>query len=241
MAILNMNPIAGRRILIVEDEVKIATVLRDYLLADGAQVELIHDGDAALPALRAHAPDLLLLDLMLPGTDGLTICRQLREFSTLPVIMITARVEEIDRLIGLELGADDYLCKPFSPREVVARVRALLRRAHQWQSAATAEAPAEKWLELDQERFEARHRGRKLDLTPVEFRLLLALVERPGRVMSRAQLLEHLYLDHRVVSDRTVDSHIKNVRRKFEDLEAGSDPIRSIYGVGYKYEPGEPA
>lgn len=235
-----MSTLTGRRLLIVEDEPKLAAVLRDYLVADGAEVDVLNHGDDALPALRASAPDLLLLDLMLPGTDGLTICRELRAFSTLPVIMITARVEEIDRLIGLELGADDYICKPFSPREVVARARALLRRTQQWQAGA-ATPEAEKLLELDDERFEARHRGRRLDLTPVEFRLLKALVQRPGRVMSRAQLLEHLYMDHRVVSDRTVDSHIKNLRRKFEDLEAGSDPVRSIYGVGYKYEPGEPA
>lgn len=230
---MNHNPLTGRRVLIVEDEVKLATVLRDYLVADGASVSLLHHGDEALPVLRNDPPDLLLLDLMLPGTDGLSICRELRRYSTLPVIMITARVEEIDRLLGLELGADDYLCKPFSPRELVARARALLRRGH-WQREPSA-APATP-LVLDLERFEARHRGRKLDLTPVEFRLLRALVERPGRVLSRAQLLEHLYLDHRVVSDRTVDSHIKNVRRKFEELEVGSDPIRSIYGVGYKYE-----
>ncbi|MCP5474697.1 MAG: response regulator [Rhodanobacteraceae bacterium] len=230
-----MTQIHGKRVLIVEDEPKLAAVLRDYLLADGAVVELIEHGDDALPALRLNPPDLLLLDLMLPGTDGLTICKELRQFSTVPVIMITARVEEIDRLLGLELGADDYVCKPFSPREVLARARALLRRSHDWQRAAGNSARS--GLDLDEDRFEARWRGRKLDLTPVEFRLLKALVQRPGHVMSRAQLLEHLYMDHRVVSDRTVDSHIKNLRRKFEDMEAGSDPIKSIYGVGYKYEP----
>jgi two-component system response regulator BaeR len=172
---------------------------------------------------------------MLPGTDGLTICREVRRTSTLPIIMVTARVEEIDRLLGLEIGADDYICKPFSPREVVARVRALLRRAQSWQNAAVGGPGAE--LELDDERFEARWRSRKLELTPVEFRLLKALAQRPGRVLSRAQLLEQLYMDHRVVSDRTVDSHIKNLRRKFEEIAAGSDPVRSIYGVGYKFEP----
>jgi two-component system response regulator BaeR len=232
-----MSQIAGKRIMIVEDERKLAEVLRDYLIADGASVELVFHGDDALPALRVSMPDLLLLDLMLPGTDGLVICRELRRFSTIPIIMVTARVEEIDRLLGLELGADDYICKPFSPREVVARVRALLRRSQSWQGAA-AGGPATE-LELDEERFEARWRKHKLDLTPVEFRLLKALAHRPGHVLSRAQLLEQLYMDHRVVSDRTVDSHIKNVRRKFEDVEVGSDPIRSIYGVGYKYEPSD--
>ena len=230
-----MSQVQGKRVLIVEDEPKLAAVLRDYLIADGASVDVVDHGDDALPALRLSVPDLVLLDLMLPGTDGLTICRELRLFSTVPVIMVTARVEEIDRLLGLELGADDYICKPFSPREVLARARALLRRSRDWKSAAANSANT--GLELDEDRFEARWRGRKLDLTPVEFRLLKALVHRPGHVMSRAQLLEQLYMDHRVVSDRTVDSHIKNVRRKFEDAETGSDPIRSIYGVGYKYEP----
>lgn len=230
-----MSQIQGKRVLIVEDEPKLAAVLRDYLVADGSIVNLIEHGDDALPALRLNPPDLVLLDLMLPGTDGLTICKELRQFSTVPVIMITARVEEIDRLLGLELGADDYICKPFSPREVLARVRALLRRSHDWQRAAGNSVHT--GLDLDEGRFEARWRGRKLDLTPVEFRLLKALVHRPGHVMSRAQLLDQLYVDHRVVSDRTVDSHIKNVRRKFEEVETGSDPIKSIYGVGYKYEP----
>lgn len=230
-----MSQLLGKRILIVEDERKLAEVLRDYLLAEGASVELLFHGDDALPALRGSTPDLLLLDLMLPGTDGLSICREVRRTSTLPIIMVTARVEEVDRLLGLEIGADDYICKPFSPREVVARVRALLRRSQAWQNSAPGGPSAE--LELDDERFEARWRGQKLELTPVEFRLLKALAQRPGRVLSRAQLLEQLYMDHRVVSDRTVDSHIKNVRRKFEDVAAGSDPIRSIYGVGYKFEP----
>ncbi|MBL8245939.1 MAG: response regulator, partial [Rhodanobacteraceae bacterium] len=184
-----MSGASGKRILIVEDEPKLAAVLRDYLVADGAQVELLHHGDDALPALRLGVPDLVLLDLMLPGTDGLTICRELRRFSTVPVIMVTARVEEIDRLLGLELGADDYVCKPFSPREVVARVRALRRRAHDWRSGEPA--PPESGLAIDEERFEARWLGQPLDLTPVEFRLLKALLHRPGRVLSRAQLLEH--------------------------------------------------
>ncbi len=232
-----MSCAQGKRILIVEDEPKLAAVLRDYLIADGANVDLLHHGDDALPALRLEVPDLVLLDLMLPGTDGLTICRELRRFSTVPVIMVTARVEEIDRLLGLELGADDYICKPFSPREVVARVRALLRRTHDWRAGEAPTVAAA--LAIDEERFEARWLGQPLDLTPVEFRLLKALLQRPGRVLSRAQLLEHLYLDHRVVSDRTVDSHIKNLRRKFEDVREGSDPIRSIYGVGYKWEPAE--
>ncbi len=229
--------LTDQRIMLVEDEPKLAAVMRDYLVADGATVEIFGAGDLALAALREKLPDLLLLDLMLPGMDGLSLCRELRRFSNVPVIMVTARVEEIDRLLGLDIGADDYICKPFSPREVVARVRALLRRVRHWQSPEAANTLPD--LTLDDARFEARMRGHKLDLTPVEFRMLKALIERPGRVLSRAQLLEHLYVDHRVVSDRTVDSHIKNLRRKFEDAVVGSDPIRSVYGIGYKYEEGE--
>ncbi|MEO8670638.1 MAG: response regulator [Tahibacter sp.] len=221
-----------QRILIVEDEPKIAALLRDYLFADGFLVEHLDRGDAAVAWIAEHAPDLVILDLMLPGVDGLSVCRELRKFSTVPVIMLTARIEEIDRLLGLELGADDYVCKPFSPREVVARVRAQLRRAHAWQSGIAAKPD----FELVAERFEARVRGVRLTLTPVEFRLLQVLLERPGRVHSRNQLLDVIYADHRVVSDRTVDSHVKNLRRKISDATPGYDPIQSIYGVGYKFD-----
>jgi two-component system response regulator BaeR len=219
------------RIVIVEDEPKLAALLADYLRAEGHTVEILTRGDGAVAWIREHAPELVLLDLMLPGVDGFTICRELRQFSTAPVIMLTARVEEIDRLLGLELGADDYVCKPFSPREVVARVRAQLRRARDWQAGRSPVA-----IELDEERFVARVRGKPLTLTPVEFRLLKSLVARPGRVLSRAQLQDAAYVDHRVVSDRTVDSHIKNLRRKIDDACPGYDPIESVYGVGYKYD-----
>jgi two-component system response regulator BaeR len=215
-------------ILVVEDEPKIAALLRDYLVASAYRVTVRETGTGTVDWVREHAPDAVLLDLMLPGEDGLAICRGVRTFSHVPILMITARVEEIDRLLGLELGADDYICKPFSPREVVARVRAVLRRA----SAAAADAPAP--IELDEVRFEARVEGRALALTPVEFRLLRKLAAQPGRVFSRAQLIDALYEDHRVVSDRTVDSHIKNLRRKL--IAMGVDPIASVYGVGYRVE-----
>ena len=228
---------APASIVIIEDEVKLAAVLADYLHAAGYVTHTISSGLEAASAVRRLRPDLVLLDLTLPGRDGVEVCREIRAFTDTPIVMVTARVEEVDRLLGLDVGADDYICKPFSPREVVARVRALLRRAHDWRSGEPA--PPETGLAIDEERFEARWLGQPLDLTPVEFRLLKALLHRPGRVLSRAQLLEHLYLDHRVVSDHTVDSHIKNLRRKFEDVCAGSDPIRSIYGVGYKWEPAE--
>lgn len=225
---------ASPSILVVEDEPKLAELLCDYLSAAGYAADAIEDGRVALERIRNAPPDAVLLDLMLPGLDGLGVCRAVRALpdpraAQVPILIITARVEEIDRLLGLELGADDYICKPFSPREVVARVKAVLRRAH----PAEAQAPAP--LRLDEERLEARLHGVSLPLTPVEFRLLQALNARPGRVMSRASLIGTLYLDHRVVSDRTVDSHIKNLRRKIVDA-GGIDPIVSVYGVGYKIE-----
>ena len=215
-------------ILIIEDEAKIAALLRDFLSSDGHRVSLLSDGNEAIAWIRAQNPDLVLLDLMLPGRDGLSICRELRTFSTVPVIMITARVEEIDRIVGLDLGADDYICKPFSLREVVVRVRGLLRRAS---SATTADAE----FMLDPVRFEARFRGQQLTLTVAEFRLLNTLVAQPGRVYSRAQLLDLLYLDHRVVTDRSIDTHVKNLRRKLLDVAPDTDPIQTVYGAGYKY------
>jgi two-component system response regulator BaeR len=223
---------AGERILVVEDEPKLAALLRDYLIHEGYAPELHARGDGVVAAVRAAEPALVLLDLMLPGVDGLTICRELRSFSSVPIIMLTARIDEIDRLLGLELGADDYVCKPFSPREVVARVRALLRRARDWRGPAQPSAG----LLLDDERFEARFDGARLDLTPVEFRLLRALARHPGRVLSRAQLQDVIYADHRVVSDRTVDSHVKNLRRKLAEARPERDLLQSVYGVGYRFE-----
>lgn len=220
-------------VLVVEDETKIAALLRDYLSASGYRVSVLETGAGALEWIRREAPDAIVLDLMLPAVDGMTICRGVRALTDartrqIPILMLTARIEEIDRLLGLELGADDYICKPFSPREVVARVKAVLRRV-------STQTPAQATrIELDDERFEARVRGQPLVLTPVEFRLLRKLTAQPGRVYSRQQLMDALYSDHRVVSDRTVDSHVKNLRRKLADL--GVDPIASIYGLGYRFE-----
>jgi two-component system response regulator BaeR len=220
-------------ILIVEDEAKIAELLRDYLEQSGYATHWIDHGDAVDDWIRANDPDLVLLDLMLPGKDGLTICRELRQHSQLPVIIVTARVDEIDRLLGLELGADDYVCKPFSPREVVARVKALLRRVEISQSNPAEAYPG---LVIDDECFQATWSDKALNLTPVEFRLLSLLASQPGRVFSRDQLMNHIYVDGRVVSDRTVDSHVKNVRQKIGDAGGSDDMIRSIYGVGYKMD-----
>ncbi|PWF23039.1 response regulator [Corticimicrobacter populi] len=224
-------------ILIVEDEPKLASLLSDYLQASGYNTHTIHNGLDALQAIRDRQPDLVLLDLMLPGKDGLDICRELRRDSDLPVIMLTARVEEIDRLLGLELGADDYICKPFSPREVVARVKTILRRVQRPQTDTTpAEAQVSSALVIRADRFEALLDQQPLNLTPVEFRLLQTLAESPGRIFSREKLLDHLYDDHRVVTDRTVDSHIKNLRRKLNAIRPEAEVIQSIYGVGYKLD-----
>lgn len=221
-----------KSVLIVEDEPKLAKLLKDYLQQAGYKTQWLTSGEEVIPAVKSEPPELILLDIMLPGKDGMTVCRELRAFSNVPIIIVTARVEEIDRLLGLELGADDYICKPFSPREVVARVRAILRRVH-----GTAETSApEVRLVLDQEKYTAALDGQALDLTPVEFRLLNVLYSQPGRVFSRNYLMDVIYADHRVVTDRTVDSHIKNLRKKLQTLRPSEDIIRSIYGVGYKLE-----
>jgi two-component system response regulator BaeR len=230
---MESTPQALAHILVVEDEPKLAALVGDYLRAGGYESTWIADGRDAIPAIKAKCPDLVLLDLMLPGRDGLDICRELRSFSDVPIIMLTARVEEIDRLLGLELGADDYICKPFSPREVVARVKAILRRVRAGTEQGSDTGTV---LRIDEATHSAAFHGVPLELTPVEFRLLKTLAANPGRVFSRDRLLDNLYLDHRVVTDRTVDSHVKNLRRKLEQAAPGQDPIRSIYGVGYKLE-----
>ncbi len=200
-------------------------------------VHMVHEGNGVVEWIREHNPALVLLDLMLPGKDGMEICCEVRAFSQVPIIMTTARVEEIDRLLGLELGADDYVCKPYSPREVVARVKSLLRRVAMISAGNTQETQA---IRLDEASFQAEILGQPLELTPVEFRLLKAFVGQPGRVFSRAQLMDGLYTDRRVVSDRTVDTHVKNLRKKMLGLLPDQELIRSIYGVGYKLELPEP-
>ncbi len=220
-------------VLVVEDEPKIAKLLEDYLQQSGYDTHWLDKGDGVDDWCKNNSPDTVLLDLMLPGKDGLTICRELRAHSQVPIIMITARVDEIDRLLGLELGADDYICKPFSPREVVARVKALLRRVEMTDANPAA---SYRGLVIDKEKFSAAIDGHALDLTPVEFRLLTLLASQPGRVFSRDQMVDKIYVDGRVVSDRTVDSHVKNLRQKISDAMGTDDFIRSIYGVGYKLE-----
>lgn len=221
-----------QKILIVEDEEAIASILSDYLRASGFETRWLAEGGSAVQRIREEKPDLVLLDLMLPVKDGIEICRETRAFSHVPIIMVTARVEEIDRLLGLELGADDYICKPFSPREVVARVRAVLRRTGR---AGEANAFSEV-LVLDASSMQAKLNGQNLDLTAVEFKLLAILMAKPGHIYNRDQLMDKIYPDQRIVNDRTIDSHIKKLRRKMELVDPDCDLIRSVYGAGYKYE-----
>jgi two-component system response regulator BaeR len=228
-----MNPDCSPRILVVEDEAKLAELLADYLRAAGFEAHLIGDGSQVVAWVRAEDPDLILLDLMLPGQDGLSLCKEIRGFSQVPIIMTTARVEEIDRLLGLELGADDYICKPYSPREVVARVKAVLRRLA---PAETIAGPGS--IVLDADRLRVRAGEREVELTAVEFHLLAALVRQPGRILSRGQLMNLIYDDQRIVSDRTIDSHIKKLRRKLAELLPDAELIHAVYGVGYRYELG---
>lgn len=218
-------------ILIVEDEAKLARLVADYLAAAGYRHHWLAEGAGVAGWVREHRPDLVLLDLMLPGRDGLEVCRDIRAFSQVPIIMVTARVEEIDRLLGLELGADDYVCKPFSPRELVARVKAVLRRL---QGPAPTEDDR---LVLEPHSHRVRAGDRLVELTTVEYRLFDTLYRAPGRILSRDQLMDHAYQDGRIVSDRTIDSHIKKLRRKLDDLLPGQELIHSVYGAGYRYEP----
>ena len=221
----------GENILVVEDEQKIADLLKDYLRAEGFQVTCLIRGDDALEQTKRHAPDLILLDLMLPGLDGISVCREIRKFANVPIIMVTAKVEEVDRLIGLEIGADDYICKPFSPREVVARVKAVLRRVH------PSEPPRRLLvgpLVLDEDAREVTVDGKPISLTPSEFGLLSVLMASPERVFSRSELVDKIQGYRFEGYDRTIDSHVKNLRKKIAVQLPGKEIIQTIYSVGYK-------
>lgn len=221
------------KILLVEDETKIARTVRLYLEQDGYRVVTIQDGAQAMPAFRHERPDLVILDLMLPHVDGLEICRQIRHESGAPIIMLTARTEEMDRLIGLELGSDDYITKPFSPREVVARVKAVLRRSRgQVQPPHILRAGD---LEVDMEQHIAAFHGEPLELTPNEFEILSVLAHHPGRVFTRLQLLEAIQGVAYEGYERSIDQHIKNLRAKLGDDARNPHYILTVFGVGYKF------
>ena len=215
-------------ILIVEDEEKLAKIMADYLQQAGYKTSILLDGLEVIKVIKAQSIDLVLLDLMLPGKDGLTLCRELREFSDIAIIMLTARVEEIDRLLGLDIGADDYICKPYSPREVVARVKAVLRRISVKKNSCSS------ILTLDSDAYQVKVYQHVIDLTAIEFNLLRILNNKPGRIYSRAQLIDLVYQDNRIVSERTIDSHIKKLRKKLNTVETENELVQSVYSVGYK-------
>ena len=217
------------RVYIVEDEPELASLIADYARASGYQPTVFGDGSEALAALRQALPEMLVLDLMLPGMDGLALCQAVRGFSDVPIIMVTARVEEIDRLLGLESGADDYLCKPFSPRELMARIKVILRRVR---PCGDASGPCQ----IDQAAQRISIMGQLLDLTPSEYHILAGMAGRPGQVFSRAQLLDLARQDNLDVTDRAVDSHIKNLRRKIAAVLPQAEAIGSVYGLGYRFD-----
>lgn len=224
----------GRDVVVVEDEVKIAGILKDYLVKAGYRVSCLDRGDLVVPHVKQNMPCLILLDIMLPGMDGMEVCREIRKFSDVPIIMITARVEEIDRLLGLELGADDYVCKPFSPREVVARVKAVLRRNSSVQTNKKLEVGE---VSLVPETHHVLVGGRELKLTPCEYNLLRTLLTHPDRVFSRNELTNVVQGYDFEGYDRTIDSHIKNLRKKIAKCLPGKEVISTIYGMGYKLNP----
>lgn len=214
-------------ILIVEDELKLASLLADYFKLTEYQPHMLHNGDEVVSWVKQHQPTAILLDIMLPGKDGIELCKEIRQFSNVPILMITAKVDEIDRLLGLELGADDYICKPFSPREVVARVKAVLRRTQVTEEIDTS-------FFLDEERLVVSFEGAEVVLTPVEFQLLKPLANKPSCIFGREQLMQNMYSDHRIVNNRTIDSHIKKLRKKLTSISKDQELIQSVYGAGYR-------
>ncbi len=221
-----------RHILIVEDEEKIASLLSDYLKEAGFRTSTQNNGDRVIAQIKKDPSDLILLDIMLPGKNGIELCREIRQFSNIPIIMITARVEEIDRLLGLELGADDYICKPFSPREVVARVKAIFRRLHTEPQTHHLVSGS---ISLDDKTHQVMIDKQLLNLTPNEFGLLKIMMSRPNRVFSRSELINRVQGYDFEGYDRTIDSHIKNLRKKIAQKLPGQEIISTVYGIGYKF------
>ena len=221
-----------KHVLIVEDEKKLADILIAYLNKEQFRVTHHESGSGVIDWIKNNQPNIILLDLMLPDVNGKDLCKEIRQFSTVPIIMVTAMIDEIDRLIGLELGADDYVCKPFSPKEVVARVKAVLRRSEgDFNQGEIYDA-----FEVNDETYSIKLHGDRLDLTPVEFRLLKMFIQSPGRVFNRDQILDNIFEDGRIVLDRTVDTHVKNLRHKLKTASPEHDYVRSVYGIGYSFE-----
>lgn len=229
-----MMPTATKHVLIVEDENDLSALIADYARHAGYHAHVIADGQAALLHIKAQIPDFIILDLMLPGLDGLSLCQEVRRFSQVPILMLTAKVEEVDRLLGLEAGADDYLCKPFSPRELMARVKAIFRRTES--KDLTSNPSCEASFNVDESAQAIALKGKLLDLTRSEYLILKTFVAHPGQVFSRLQLLDHLSQDNFNVTDRAIDSHIKNLRKKLELVLPDIQAIHSIYGLGYRFD-----
>ena len=225
-----MSDTPSHRVLVVEDDRKISELLLNYLRASGFEAEAAYDGRDALRRIEHLAPDAVILDWMLPGLDGIGVCKAVRAFSDVPILMLTARIDEVDRLLGLDTGADDYVCKPFAPRELIARVHALLRRAE-----GMVMSSSKPW-EIDDASFRISWRGQWLALTRIEFMMFRLLLSRPGRVYSRDQLLATVHDSQHDISDRAIDTHIKNLRKKVQTVEPGRDCIASVYGVGYRFD-----
>ena len=225
-----MSDTPSHRVLVVEDDRKISELLLNYLRASGFEAEAAYDGRDALRRIEHLAPDAVILDWMLPGLDGIGVCKAVRAFSDVPILMLTARIDEVDRLLGLDTGADDYVCKPFAPRELIARVHALLRRAE-----GRVMTSSKAW-EIDDASFRISWRGQWLALTRIEFMMFRLLLSRPGRVYSRDQLLATVHDSQHDISDRAIDTHIKNLRKKVQTVEPGRDCIASVYGVGYRFD-----
>jgi DNA-binding response OmpR family regulator len=223
-----------KTILVVEDEIKIARLVRDYLEHAGFAVTVAGDGEAAIASARGSRPDLVVLDLGLPGRDGLDVTRELRRSSTVPIVVLTARGDEADRIVGLELGADDYVVKPFSPKELVARVRAVLRRTDAARTGG-AEVLRAADVEVDVPRMRVSVAGRPVDLTPTEFQLLSTFVREPGRVFTRSQLLDAVHGVAFESYERAVDAHVKNIRKKIEPAPARPRYLLTVHGVGYRF------
>ena len=220
-------------VLVVEDEIEIARVVRDYLDRAGFEVILVGDGGSAVASARSAKPDLLVLDLGLPGRDGLDVAREIRRWSNTPIVMLTARGDESDRIVGLELGADDYVVKPFSPKELVARVRAVLRRTRTASRGDEILRAAD--VEIDTAKMRVTVGGSPAELTPTEFELLAALVREPGRVFTRAQLLDAVHGVAIESYERAIDAHVKNIRRKIEPTPGAPRYLLTVHGVGYRF------
>lgn len=225
-------------VVLVEDDQEIADILLKYLQAAGLNTLHFSDGVGVTEWVQQHQPAVLLLDLDLPTKNGIDVCREVRRFSDVPIIMTTAKVEEVDRLIGLEIGADDYVCKPYSVKELVARVQVQLRRLQRQAVQDSANVTTDNaQLKVDPDAFMLSYQGLQVELTAIEFKLFYLLYSHPNRIYSRGQIMDLVYADYRDVSERTVDSHIRNVRSKLAKFRLQAELIRSIYGAGYKFEP----